>query len=185
MYKKTFMIFVLVFVMIIAPNNLAYAQDQTQDSGGQFDYEVHGPKGQVLYVKEYITISPSGKSPIGSYSPTLAASGCSSYTLGKNYYNATKVLVVSYSQKIDWCYNGTKITSVSHQHLAEVYHFLYRYNGIIGNNHSGGVGTASFRAFSQASFCEYAPLVGCVWNIYPWVEQTVYKNGSYGGSTGG
>ena len=116
---------------------------------------------------------------------TLAAGGCRSLTNGANIYNGFNQLVAKYSQKVDWCYNGTTITSVSHTHTGSVYNALWRYNGLIAHSHSGGAGQTSFRAYSQASFCNFLPVTGaCMQYVYPWVDQTVRGNGTYTGNAG-
>jgi hypothetical protein len=184
MIKKTISILILVSIMTIAPSQFVHAQGQPQNIGN-YDYAIYGPEGRVLYVYETFNLSTSGLSPSVNMVQPLASSGCLSYSLGKAYKNALGMFVLQYTQQITWCFNGSKITSVSHQHIPTVYFPLYKFNGIIGDNHSGGVGYSSFHAFSQASFCETAPLIGCVWYVYPWVDQTVYGNGNYSGSAGG
>jgi hypothetical protein len=77
---------------------------------------------------------------------------------------------------VNWCYNGSTITSVSHTKTPTVYSSLCGYHGLVGHTHSGGVGSTSYNAYSVAWFqCAVNN------NVYPWVNQWVYGNGSYYG----
>lgn len=149
-----------------------------------YDEVINGPNGETLYVEIF---DESGQPDFPQEvldENILAGGGCKSITHGVAYYDATNFKVFQYAQRTDWCFDGTKITSLSHTHLPSVYAPLYKYLGLIGHTHSGGVGQASYRAFSQANFCAYAPLYGCYWYRYPWVDQRVYKNGTFSASAG-
>lgn len=174
MYKKLFML-VLAISLLFSSSGSAFAKGE---GGEKYDGAIPGPNGKVIYVKNFEYTTNVG-------TQTTAASGCKSYTLGSNFYNALGQLVASYAQVIDWCYNGSTITSVTHRHVPVVYRSLYQYNGLVNDSHSGGVGKTSYNAYSQASFCEFVPNVGCWWYFYPNVNQNVYGNGTYNGTAGG
>ncbi|MGC1377362.1 MAG: hypothetical protein WA821_14115 [Anaerolineales bacterium] len=114
--------------------------------------------------------------------PTGAASGCKGITYGVTYYDGLNNPTISFSQTVNWCYDGTKITSVTHTHGTKTYQGFYKYNGLLADNHSGGVGKTSFYAYSQANMCETVPGFGCNWYIYPSVTETVYGNGTFSAS---
>ena len=153
--------------------------------GGQppeYDYTIVGPNGEIYYVDVFEEVRNT-RFPANMLSADATlASGCRYRINGESIYNAFGALLARYTQRVDWCYNGTIITSVSHVHTPTVYPPGWMYNGLIGHSHWGGVNQASFRAYSQASFC----LVGgvCLQYWYPWVDQTVYGTGNSSGSTG-
>jgi len=76
MFRKLFLILTLVFAMVVTPNNLAYAHEEAQKGGMQYDDVINGPNGKVLYVNEYATISP-----VEDVGLILAVSGCFSFEL--------------------------------------------------------------------------------------------------------
>ena len=169
----------LVLVVSLVFTQPAYAK------GGpppQYDEIIVGPNGEIYYVDFFeevrITRSPA---TMPKADATLAIS-CKSLTTGAQIFNPFGALLARYQQKVDWCYDGTKITSVSHTHTPTVYAPGWVYNGLIGHSHWGGVNQTSFRAYSQASFC--LNLGVCTQYWYPWVDQTVYGTGNASGSAG-
>ncbi len=139
------------------------------------------PSGETYHAIAFSSVKPA--TPLDGLAPSTAT-GCNDFTKGIDIYNSLGVKVATYAQEIFWCYNGSTITSKSRTRWGTVYSPLYQFNGHIGNTESGGVGQGSYRAWTQGSFCELAPGFGCVWNFYPWVDQTVYGTGSYTGSSG-
>jgi len=115
----------------------------------------------------------------------LAAAGCKSVTRSRRAYNVFGQVLWSYYQKIDWCFSGTKITSKTRVRWGEMpWYSLWQYKGHIGSTQSGGVGSWSYRAWTQGEFT--FSLVGYpVQYAYPWVDMTVYGNGTSKGSAGG
>lgn len=111
----------------------------------------------------------------------VTAGECRSYVQGITIYNNAGGVSAAYSQKTDWCYDGSNITYVAHVETPSVQAPLWVYSGIVNHNHWGGLGQTSYRAYSQAYFCQAVPVYGCTWNVYPWVDQTVGGNGAYGG----
>ncbi|HSO10899.1 MAG TPA: hypothetical protein VLT51_00895 [Anaerolineales bacterium] len=170
----------LIVVLSLLLTQPAYAK------GGkppQYDGTIVGPNGEIYYVDVFEEVGrPNFSAQVLKAHEALAAGGCKSLTNGVNIYNGAGALALRYQQKVDWCYDGTKITSVSHVHTPTVYIVTYRYIGLIGHLHSGGVGQTSYRAYSQAHFCMWVG--ACVWNVYPWVDQTVRGNGTYTGTAG-
>lgn len=174
-------LFALVAWQVLMPVTSAGALQ-----GGPDRIPIKAPNGEAYYLipfSEVKTIAPPKNMAEGM--ALVAASGCKSRTDGVDMYDAYGIRLFRYQQKVDWCYNGTTITSVSHVHTPTVYMFTWRYNGILagGHVHSGGVGQASYRAYSQASFCQIVGTV-CTWYVYPWVDQTVRGTGTSSGSAG-
>lgn len=83
-----------------------------------------------------------------------------------------------YIQQIDWCYNGSRITDLFRRRWGEVSMSFWEYHGHIGNFESGGVGSWSYRAWTQGKFSLCFPVVGCFQHRYPWIDQTVRANGT-------
>jgi hypothetical protein len=178
MKAKLLRLFFIVVLSLLSTQPV-YAQ---RGQPPQYDKTIVGSHGEIYYV-EYFEEVRIIQSPVSMLSvDATLASGCKSRTNGENIYNAFGALLARYQQKVDWCYDGTKITSVSHVHTPTVYAPGWVYNGLIGHSHWGGVNQASFRAYSQASFC--LNLGVCTQYWYPWVDQTVYGTGNSSGSSG-
>jgi hypothetical protein len=180
MYKKVVRIVFSVIVSLLLITQPVFA------GGGKppkYDYTITGPNGELYYVDVFEIVGEANfpAKDIQAHE-ALAAGGCKSITYGTQFYNANGQIIIKYSQKVDWCYDGTKVTSVSHTKTPTVYIPTWRYNGLINHTHSGGVGQTSYRAYSQASFCSY--IATCVWYLYPWVDETVRGNGTFSGSSG-
>src|SRR5215211_1589596 len=129
--------------------------------GGPHRIPIKGPNGETYYLESFNEVKSIASSKSIAGSMVALASGCKSRTDGVNVYNHYGNLILRYQQKVNWCYDGTKITSVSHTHTGTVYIVGWKYNGLIADNHWGGVNQSYFRAYSQAHFCGS---VGCSWN---------------------
>ena len=138
---------------------------------------------QVAYVKRVMQVEPVWESR--GAPERLAAAGCKSVTRSRSAYNVFGQVLWTYYQKIDWCYSGTKITSRTRIRWGELpWYSLWQFMGHIGSSASGGVGQWSYRAWTQGEF--RFSLVGYpVQYAYPWVDTTVYGNGTSKGSAGG
>ncbi len=112
--------------------------------------------------------------------------GCKSYQVQVNWKNALGQTLFSYFQKIDWCYDGSIITNnPTRLRWGEVYAPLWSFDGHIGNSESGGINQWSYEAWTQGKFklCLGGD-IGCIQYKYPWIDMTVYGDGSYSSSTG-
>lgn len=101
------------------------------------------------------------------------------------YNNALGQRLFTYYQQVDWCYNGSTITSISRTRWPEVSMLFWEFKGHIGNTTSGGTGSTFYRAWTQGSFALCVPYVLCAQFKYPWLDMTVRGNGTYSYSTGG
>lgn len=154
--------------------------------GGPDGIPVQGPNGETYYLVPFSEVkSIAPPTNMAESMAIAAASGCKSYTLGVYITNDFGQNLGRYAQKIDWCYNGSTITSKTRTRWGEVYSPPLQFNGNIDNSESGGVGQTYYRAWTQGEFCMWLPGAGCVTWVYPWVEQYVYGTGTYSGSTGG
>lgn len=103
---------------------------------------------------------------------------------GKNFFGYT---LWSHFQRIDWCGNGSTITSTPHgvqrTRWGEVYYPFWQWRHI-GSETWGGVGQQTYRAWTQAEF-KYCvvPDIGCQY-VYPWLDMTAWADGRGTGSVG-
>jgi hypothetical protein len=98
-------------------------------------------------------------------------------------YDGFHLPIAKYLQQITWYYDGTYITQPPQTVMGgAVYMIGWVYNGVISQNQWGGQGYTYYRAYSQASFnLTVGGIVLQTW--YPWIDQTVYGNGTYSVST--
>ena len=150
------------------------------------EYDVKTPEGEVHHVKVWKRLDGPRRVPseIVKQHQALAGAGCQGFTMGATRSDVFGNVLLSYSQRIDWCYDGTNVTWVTHSKTPAVYGTYIRFNGIIADNHSGGAGTPFFKAYSQADFCQFIPWGGCTWYVYPWVDQYVFGSGGTSGAAG-
>jgi hypothetical protein len=135
------------------------------------------PERDQLAVKDYLTVT-SYVDSVSSPTPgavggdvVIAASGCWTWTWQRDGHNNFGVLLWSYFQRINWCGNGSVITSTPQRtRWGEVYVFFWSWRHI-GNQTWGGLNQASYRAWTQGEFkfC-LMPDVGCVQYSYPWLD---------------
>jgi len=99
--------------------------------------------------------------------------------------NVTGMTLFKYTQRIDWCYDGSKITSKFRTRYGTVYMPFWKFNDHIGNQEQGGEGHRSYRAWTQGEFslC-LGGNIGCIQHVYPWIDMTVYGNGDWHGEKG-
>lgn len=90
----------------------------------------------------------------------------------------------TYYQRIEWCANSSSITSKTRIRWGEVSMPGWSFKGHTGSTTGGGVGYTYFRARTQGHFC-LIQYFSCVQNAYPWIDMTVYRNGTYSWSAGG
>ena len=127
--------------------------------------------------QEYLRLNPEVANVVA------AANACKGYTLGRKGYSAQNIHIWTYSWTINWCYNGSTVTSVSKSRTVWV-NSTWSFRGEIYESQSGGVGSTSYSHYAQGDFCLFDVGV-CVFHSYPWVDQTVRGNGTYTGSAGG
>ena len=132
---------------------------------------------QEMTAQEYMAINPEAVN-------VAAASGCKAYTLGRNGYSGVGVHVWTYSWTINWCYNGSTITSLSKYRTVWA-NYYWKFTRDVAESQSGGVGTTSYSHYAQGEFCFFDNSGSCLSYSYPWVNQTVKGNGTYSGTAGG
>jgi hypothetical protein len=139
----------------------------------------------VARVETSVTLVPADSTPASDGVSAQATSCLYGFQVERYGKNSLGQKLWSYFQKIDWCYNGSWITSKFRVRWGEVYFPFWEFKGHIGNSESGGVGYWSYRAWTQGKFALCAPYVGCAQYKYPWIDMTVYANGGWTWSAGG
>lgn len=116
----------------------------------------------------------------------ILASGCKGYIRSRSGYNLLGGKLWSYFQRIDWCYNGSKVTSTYRNRWGETYYPFWNWQHN-GNSTSGGTGSTYYYAWTQGQFalCVNGQGWGCIQYSYPWVDQRGDKNGNYTSNGGG
>jgi hypothetical protein len=99
------------------------------------------------------------------------------------YYDIFHIAICRYLQQITWYYNGTYITQPPQRITGGTTSLPgWTYNGISSQYDYGGQGYTYYEGYSQASFSlTVGGIVVQTW--YPWIDQTVYGNGTYSVST--
>jgi len=111
----------------------------------------------------------------GTISPLV--SGCTAWR-GFRYvgYNYLGQALWAYNSQIQWCSNGSSITSKSHQRWAEVLQYFWSFTGHIGESEGGGIGQTYYEYWTQGAFQLCFPGVGCVQYVYPWIDLIGYRD---------
>lgn len=88
-----------------------------------------------------------------------------------------------YRQRIDWCYNGARITALLRRRTVNCCKPLWDFKGHIDNRTFGGLRQRSYFAYTQGKF--QACVAWCFRTRTPWVSQRVYANGRWQYGHGG
>jgi len=162
---------------LLLPSSVAAAQD----------VPAAAPSDDLLVAVVATAVEEGGGAPVitslGASTDVFVAA-CKWAQVERYGTNIFGMKLWSYFQKIDWCYNGSTITSKTRTRWGETHFPGWSWKGHIGNSTSGGVGSTYFRAWTQGHFClvEY---FSCVQNAYPWIDMTVRGNGTWSWSAGG
>lgn len=196
-FKFLGIVSILVLVASVALPGLTLAKEGTRSQAlvnliaGSSDpakaYLGLSPSDQTA-VREYLTVTSVESGPqIAPATPLVVTSGgCWQVTwsvVGKDVFG---FVLWQYSQKnYNWCGDGSKITVAGQvtrwpSNMAP----FWQYTPLGGIQIWGGVGATSQRAFSQGQMALCVPPGGCEQYQYPWIDQTVYPNGTVGGDTG-
>ena len=86
----------------------------------------------------------------------------------------------SYHQRVEWCGNGTELTTTPHRSRWGNAHALFwNFRGHIDGSTSGGKGDWSFAASTQGRFEACIPRFVCTTTETPRIRITAYANGTY------
>jgi hypothetical protein len=169
------------YVRVIV-EKLFNAKDNVDELWATLTPEEQAAVLEYLKVKNTVTSVSKNDDP----SSGVLSGGCMVYQIERSGLNSLGDKLWSYFQKINWCYDGSKITSKTRLRWGEVYYPGWQFAGHIGNLEQGGVNQWSYRAWTQGEFklCLGGD-IGCVQYKYPWIDMTVYGDGSYTGTGGG
>jgi len=168
----------VVFVLIAMSAFPAMAKDKgPKDPNSQVARVETFEVVQEYSAQEYMTLNPESTDVVA------LASGCKGYTLGRKGYSGIGVHIWTYSWTINWCYNGSTITSLSKYRTVWA-NYYWRFVRDLAESQSGGVGQASYSHYAQGEFC-FFQTYSCLSYSSPWVNQTVKGNGTYSGTAGG
>jgi hypothetical protein len=111
------------------------------------------------------------------------APACSTVTAWRGFKLLVGIMAWKYFARIQWCWNGKKITAFGYRRWAEVYVPTWDFKGHIGKSGYGGVGTVYARRWTQGKFQQCA--AWCVQTKTPWVELVVTRKGAAKWNAGG
>ena len=114
----------------------------------------------------------------------VAAAGCWWARVRRYATNIFGSTLWAYFQRIDWCSNGSSITSHSRTRWGETYWPGWSWKGNIGSTQGGGNGSTYYRSWTQGHFCLIS-YFSCVQDRYPWIDMTVNRSGGWSWSAGG
>ena len=168
----------VVFVMVAISAVPAMAKDKgPKDPNSQVARVETFEVVRNISAQEYTTLNPEAANVVA------AAGGCKGYTLGRKGYSGEGIHIWTYSWTINWCYNGSTITSLSKYRTVWA-NYYWRFVRDVDESQSGGVGRTSYSHYAQGEFY-FFQTYSCLSYSYPWVNQTVRGNGTYSGSAGG
>jgi len=102
--------------------------------------------------------------------------------------DAFGIVVFAYFQTLGWCDNGSTITSITaHLRRGETYFLGWSWDQSAFPDWPtwGGVGSSTWRSFTQSEFKFCITEFGCIQYRYPWLDMTAHAGGTGTGSVGG
>lgn len=111
---------------------------------------------------------------------------CWDWTWGRDAHNPVGVLLWQFTQRIQWCANGTKITNNPFRTPKGVPKFIWwSYNGLVGSEVGGGINQSTYRSFVEGWMAYRPPMPFLNQDNYPWLDMTAHADGRGTGSGGG
>lgn len=133
-----------------------------------------------------LTVVTAREAPASATAVALAG-GCWYAQKGIQGISLAGLVVWQFNSKINWCSNGSVITSKSNQVWPSNMALFWSYdtsNGWPVVHEYGGVNYTYYETWSQAHMMFCPPGTGCVQHQYPWIDLVGYPNGTYSGSAG-
>lgn len=117
---------------------------------------------------------------------SAATTTCYDWTWGRDAHNPFGVLLWQFTQRIEWCANGTTITNTPFRTPHGSTNYLWwSYEGLVGDSTAGGQGQESYRSYVEGHMAYRPPYPWLNQDNYPWLDMTAHANGSGTGSGGG
>ena len=117
------------------------------------------------------------KTPVAAVTNGAAHVGCWTWTPAIRATSSLGTLW-QYNQGLYWCGNGSLITSrAAANDYPSNTGFGWMFSGNLNGWNNGGVGSYGWRHWNQGHFCQGA-YFACIQNDHPWIDSTVYANGT-------
>lgn len=129
--------------------------------------------GYIVEVKD----SSSKNTKLNSNAITAAYSSCKNKQVSWCGVSPWGAKIWCYFQKIDWCFNGAKVTSKTRTRWGEIYYPFWSWKNM-DSSESGGVGSSYYRAYTVGEFKYCVLTYGCLQYKYPRIDITVYGDGT-------
>jgi hypothetical protein len=115
---------------------------------------------------------------------TIQAAGCSTKINNISAYNYLGVRLYIYWSQVEWCYNGTTVTSKFWTHGATIpFPSMWQWTRDAGFQENGGVGSTNYRVWTEAEMS--LAIAGYPIQVsYPWVDITVRGAGTSTSTSG-
>ncbi|TMR91987.1 hypothetical protein [Nonomuraea basaltis] len=157
----------------------ALADDQIPEDAliARYDTEVT----TIKVTPEQVLAEANAAGEVVDATPTgvgVPAIKCSGKQVHWAAYNGFGVRMVSFFQKLSWCYNGTKITTQTSSAWGEVYQPLWSWKGVQSTTKVGGVGWSYYTLTRQGKFCLQVNNA-CYQEWWPWIKQKGTATGGY------
>jgi hypothetical protein len=121
-----------------------------------------------------------------SSAAAAAAVQCWTWTWSRIGTNLFGFTVWKFSQKIDWCGDGIRITNVPVRTVwASDLGLWWAYHGLVGSSTAGGMGSSTYRSFVQGHLSYRPPVPALNQDNHPWLDMTAHADGRGTGSGGG
>jgi preprotein translocase subunit SecG len=152
-------------------------------SAGQSAVIKHLKEGRLEVKSEISTTS----TPQSGMSISALVTRCKAVTYTATWKSYLGYKYWDYFERVDWCYDGSKITNNPTASAWGVVYFPgWFFDGNIGPIVKyGGLNQNYFEARAQGRFKLCISSYGCIVEKNPWIDTTVYGTGSYKASIGG
>jgi len=117
---------------------------------------------------------------------TITASGCDVRGKKEKGYNVFGAVLWEYYSRVEWCYNGSTVTSKFATRTGKPGPFpsLWEYKGdAVPPIEGGGVGQSYYRIWCNGYF-RFAIAGWPIQTAYPWIDITVRGNGTFSATSG-
>ncbi|MFD1936678.1 MULTISPECIES: hypothetical protein [Nonomuraea] len=117
--------------------------------------------------------------------PDGALAGCNAAWVTVYMNNVSGSTIWRYRQQVDWCSNGSQVTSIS---PAQISGYVYGWAAALGWSYEGVRNNAQwdyygnrwvYRTYTQGAFHYCPPRVICVQKVYPNITIDTYGNGNW------
>lgn len=174
-------------LLALPAGTLAAAPTRGATAAGSTEMIATTPDGAIYLTKSPVERSSAtaSSSAGGASGLAVAAGGCWVVTWVVFQNNLLGQRIWEYRHKTNWCSaDGLTVTATPQVvRWGSVYLAGWSYEIWGAVQKWWGANRTSYRSFSQGHFTGLCSPFGCE-NKYPWIDQTVYPNGTVGGDAG-